>query len=81
MSPTKPIKPVNEITIDVIKADRTRIFLRVEIGSPPVEIAKSSPPSESVFKSHAHFIADGMMQIIAADTQITSGRLGLDRLP
>jgi hypothetical protein len=80
-SPTKPINPVNEITIDVIKADKIRISLLVVDGSTPDEIAKSSPPSESVFKSHAHLMADGIRQIIAADAHMTSERLGLERLP
>jgi len=79
--PTKPINPVNAITSDVINADKIRIFLLVDDGFTPDEIAKSSPPSERVFRSQAHFMADGIRQIIAADTQITSVRLGLERLP
>ena len=45
--PTNPINPVNAITTEVMSADSTRMFLRIAAGLPPVEIAKSSPPSTS----------------------------------
>ena len=66
-SPTNPIKPVNEIIIDVMKADKIKILLRVLAGSTPVDIANPSPPIESVLRSHAHFIADGIMIITMRD--------------
>jgi len=67
--------------MEVMRADNTRIFLLVDEGSTPEEIAKSSPPSESVFKSQAHFMAEGMRHIIVADIHTTFERLGLERLP
>ena len=67
--------------MDVIRADKTKIFLLVDEGSTPEDIAKSSPPSESVFKSHAHFMAEGMRHITAVDIHTTLERLGLERLP
>ena len=79
--PTKPINPVNAITMEVIRADNTKIFFLVDEGSTPEEIAKSSPPSESVFKSQDHLIAEGIRHIIEADIQMTFDRLGLERLP
>ena len=79
--PTKPIKPVNEMTIEVIKADTTRIFRRILIGSTPVEIANSSPPNDSVFRSHAQIKARGMRRRIDIPMKNVTSKSGRERLP
>lgn len=80
-NPTKPIKPVKAITIDVIRAETMRIFLRILLGFTPVDIANSSPPIESVLRSQDHLSAVGSNDARIRPINITFPPLGLDRLP
>ena len=66
---------------EVINADTTSMFFLVFLGSTPVEIAKSSPPTDSAFKSQAHLIAVGIRPTTTTVIHKTFVKLGRDKLP
>ena len=80
-NPTNPISPVNAITIEVISAETTRMFLLSLFGSTPVDIANSSPAMDRAFKSQDHLTAVGNKAIKTNAIKITFFVFGLDRLP
>ena len=58
-----------------------RIFFLILSGSTPVEIANSSPPIDSAFKSQDHFNAVGNRAIRINAMNATFFVFGLERLP
>ena len=80
-SPTKPIRPVNAIIIDVMNAERMRMFFLILLGSTPVEMANSSPPIERVLRSHAQTTAVGNSANTTNAIRVTCFELGRDKLP
>ena len=67
--------------MEVSNADRISMFLLVILGSTPVEIAKSSPPSAMALRSQAKMSPMGSKERTKNPMITESVNVGLERLP